>query len=246
MNVLIVDDEPDIIELLRYNLVREGFAVDSALTGDTALRKINSGDYDLIILDLMLPIIPGLELCRILRRDERTRSIPIIMLTAKSDETDKIVGLEMGADDYITKPFSPRELIARVRAVLRRSKESDKSDREIRAGDLYINLDEYRVEVGGRPVRLSATEFKMLSFLAKRRGRVFSRDQLLDAVWEGNAFVTPRTVDVHIKRIRNQIEKDSRNPLYIRTMRGVGYYFSSDPPHEEDSVAVDDDPDRGE
>jgi phosphate regulon transcriptional regulator PhoB len=229
MNVLIVDDEPDIIELLRYNLVREGFTVDSALTGDRALKKVNSGNYDLIILDLMLPVIPGLELCRILRKDERTRSIPIIMLTARTDEADKIVGLEMGADDYITKPFSPRELVARVRAVLRRVREDSRVAKEIRSGDLYINLDEYRVEVKGRPVRLSATEFKMLRFLAERSGKVFNREQLLDAVWEGDAFVTPRTVDVHINRIRSQIEDDPKNPRYIRTVRGVGYYFSAEP-----------------
>lgn len=228
MNVLVVDDEPDIIELLRYNLVREGFSVDSAETGDRALKKVYSGGYDLIILDLMLPVIPGLELCRILRKDKRTTTIPIIMLTAKTDETDKIVGLEMGADDYITKPFSPRELIARVKAVLRRTSEDQKAEKEIRASDLYINFDEYRVEIKGRPVRLSATEFKMLRFLAERKGRVFNRDHLLDAVWGGDAFVTPRTVDVHINRIRSQIEDDPKNPRYIKTMRGIGYYFSGE------------------
>jgi phosphate regulon transcriptional regulator PhoB len=247
MNVLIVDDEPDIIELLRYNLVREGFTVDSALTGDRALKKVNSENYDLIILDLMLPVIPGLELCRIMRRDKRTCSIPIIMLTAKTDETDKIVGLEMGADDYITKPFSPRELIARVKAVLRRTREGNRAASEIRSGDLYINLEEYRVEVNGRPVKLSATEFKMLSFLAQRKGRVFNREQLLDAVWEGETFVTPRTVDVHIKRIRNQIENDPRSPRYIKTMRGIGYYFSSEPLCNDESNLTDDLPSiRGE
>jgi len=228
MKVLVVDDEPDIIELLRYNLVREGFSVDAAETGDMALKKVYSGAYDLIILDLMLPIIPGLELCRTLRRDEKTRAIPIIMLTAKTDEADKIVGLEMGADDYITKPFSPRELVARVKAVLRRTKEGQKVEREIRTGALYINLDEYRVELKGKPIKLSATEFKMLRFLAERRGRVFNRDHLLDAVWGGEAFVTPRTVDVHINRIRSQIEEDPRNPRYIKTMRGIGYYFSGE------------------
>lgn len=228
MNVLVIDDEPDIVELLRYNLVKEGFTVDSAETGDSALRKIRSGNFDLIILDLMLPVIPGLELCRILRKDERTRALPIIMLTAKTSETDKIVGLEIGADDYITKPFSPRELIARVNAVLRRVKERQRIEKEISIGNLYINLDEYKVEIKGNPVRLSATEFKMLRFLIERKGKVFSRDQLLDAVWEGEAFVTPRTVDVHINRIRSQIEDDPKNPRYIKTMRGIGYYFSGE------------------
>lgn len=228
MKILVVDDEPDIIELVRYNLVREGFSVDTAETGDQALRKIRSGCYNLIILDLMLPEIPGLELCRTLKREEKTRGIPIIMLTAKAEETDRVIGLEIGADDYVTKPFSPRELVARVKAVLRRTGERLDESREIRIGDLYINLDTYRVRVKDRVVKLSATEFKMLRFLVERKGRVFSRDHLLDAIWKGESFVTPRTVDVHINRLRSQIEDDPKNPRYIRTMRGIGYYFSGE------------------
>ncbi len=228
MKIIVVDDEPDIIELVRYNLIREGFSVDHAESGNEALRKIRTGDYDLIILDLMLPVISGLELCRILGKDEKTSRIPIIMLTAKAEETDKIVGLEMGADDYVTKPFSPRELVARVKAVLRRADEDRKSLKEIKIGGLAIDFDAYRVHVKNKPVKLSATEFKVLKFLIERRDKIFSRDHLLDAVWKGEAFVEPRTVDVHIRRLRAQIEDDPKNPRYIKTMRGVGYYFSGD------------------
>ncbi len=228
MKILVVDDEPDIIELVRYNLVREGFSVYSAESGEQALRKIRSESYNLVILDLMLPVISGIELCKILRKDEKTSSIPIIMLSAKAEETDKIVGLEIGADDYVTKPFSPRELVARVKAVLRRTDEERKAPKEMTIGDLTINFDTYRVSVKGKPVKLSATEFKILKLLIERKGKIFSRDHLLDAVWKGESFVTPRTVDVHINRLRNQIEDDPKNPRYIKTMRGIGYYFSGE------------------
>ena len=228
MKILVVDDEPDIIELVRYNLIREGFSVDSAENGEQALRMIRSENYNLLILDLMLPVISGIELCKKLRKDEKTSRIPIIMLTAKADETDKIVGLEIGADDYVTKPFSTKELVARVKAVLRRTDETQKTPKEIRIGDLTINFDNYRVSVKGNHVKLSATEFKILKLLIARKGKIFSIDHLLDAVWKGESFVTPRTVDVHINRLRNQIEDDPGNPRYIKTMRGVGYYFSGD------------------
>ncbi len=228
MKILVVDDEPDIIELVRYNLIREGFSVDSAESGEQALRKIRSESYKLVILDLMLPIISGLELCKIFRKDEKTSGIPIIMLTAKAEETDKIVGLEIGADDYVTKPFSPRELVARVKAVLRRTDEKRKAPKEMKIGALNINFDTYRVSVKGKPIKLSATEFKILKFLIERKGKIFSRDHLLDAVWKGEAFVTPRTVDVHINRLRSQIEDDPKSPRHIKTMRGIGYYFAGD------------------
>ena len=228
MKILVVDDEPDIAELVRYNLLKEGFSVDTAESGEKALKKIRSENYDLVILDLMLPVIPGLEICRIMRKDERTNSVPVIMLTAKTEETDKVVGLEIGADDYVTKPFSPRELVARVKAVLRRTDEKWKAVKEIKRGDLYINFDTFKVYVKNKPVKLSATEFKILKFLIEQKGRVFSRGYLLDVIWKGEAFVTPRTVDVHINRLRNQIEEDPKNPRYIRTMRGIGYYFSGD------------------
>jgi len=226
-NILVVDDEADLVELVSYNLKKEGFIVDSASDGETALTKIRKGKYGLLILDLMLPGIQGMELCRILRNDPKTSVLPIIMLTAKGEEVDKILGLEMGADDYMAKPFSPRELVARVKAVLRRSKEKPMSDKILKIGDLEIDRERYVVSVRTKPVKLSATEFKLLLFLAERKGKVFSRDQLLDAVWRDEAFVEPRTVDVHIRRLRSNIEEDPAQPRYIKTMRGIGYFFDA-------------------
>jgi len=223
-NILIVDDEPDLVELLSYNLKKEGFGVLTAPDGEDALHKIRKTEVDLILLDLMLPGIQGLELCRILRQNPKTERIPIIMLTAKGEEGDKIRGLETGADDYMTKPFSPKELIARVNAVLRRSGERTSRDNVLRIGDLLIDRERYSVLKKDVPVHLSATEFKLLLYLVERRGRVFSRDQLLDAVWKDESYVEPRTVDVHIRRLRTQIEDDPAEPVYIKTRRGVGYY----------------------
>lgn len=226
-SILIVDDEKDILELLSYNLSNEGFRVALSEDGEQALKKIRKEHFDLIILDLMLPGIQGFELCRILKASEKTSSIPVIMLTAKGEEVDKILGLEMGADDYITKPFSPRELTARVKAVLRRTKDADPEGKIITLGDIEISTDTYTVVKKGRPVNLSATEFKLLLFLAQRRGKVFRRDMLLDAVWTDEAFVEPRTVDVHIRRLRTQVEDDPSNPRYIKTKRGIGYYVEA-------------------
>jgi len=225
--VLIVDDEKDIVELITYNLSKEGFVTDSASDGEKALTKIKKSSYDLLILDLMLPGLHGMELCRILKNDPNTSSLPIIMLTAKGEEIDKVLGLEMGADDYITKPFSPRELIARVKAVLRRTAEKPAEGKVIRIGELEINKDTYSASRKGLPLSLSATEFKLLLYFAERKGKVFSREQLLDAVWSEEAFVEPRTVDVHIRRLRTQIEENPANPRYIKTMRGVGYFFDA-------------------
>jgi phosphate regulon transcriptional regulator PhoB len=224
--ILVVDDEADLVELISYNLKKEGFSVDSASDSETALAKMRKGEYDLVILDLMLPGIQGIELCRILRNDPKTLSLPIIMLTAKGEEVDRILGLEMGADDYITKPFSPRELVARVKAVLRRSTEKPVTEKLLRIGELEIDMEKYTVSVKGKPVKLSATEFKLLLFLAQKKGKVFSRDQLLDAVWRDEAYVEPRTVDVHIRRLRANIEADPAHPKYIKTMRGIGYLFT--------------------
>jgi phosphate regulon transcriptional regulator PhoB len=224
--VLVVDDETDLVELVSYNLRKDGFSVESASDGETALAKIRKGEYDLVVLDLMLPGIQGIELCRILRNDPKTAGLPIIMLTAKGEEVDRILGLEMGADDYITKPFSPRELVARVKAVLRRSAEKTVTEDILKVGELEIDLEKYTVSVRGRPIKLSATEFKLLLFLAQKKGKVFSRDQLLDAVWRDEAFVEPRTVDVHIRRLRANIEADPAHPKYIKTMRGIGYLFT--------------------
>ncbi len=227
-SILIIDDEPDILELISYNLKKEGFHISTALDGEEALQKVRGGHLDLIILDLMLPGIHGMELCRILRNNPRTAHVPIIMLTARGEESDKVHGLESGADDYMTKPFSPKELIARVKAVLRRSKERTTEEKTIRLGDLTIDLETFSVSKGGAPLNLSATEFKLLLYLVQRRGRVFSRDQLLDAVWKEEAFVESRTVDVHISRLRTRIEDDPSNPRYLKTRRGIGYYVESE------------------
>jgi phosphate regulon transcriptional regulator PhoB len=225
MHILVIDDEADLVELVIYNLKKEGFSVDAASDGETALKKVRKGTYDLIILDLMLPGIQGTELCRFLRNDPKTSGVPIIMLTAKAEEVDKIVGLEIGADDYVTKPFSPRELVARVKAVLRRSTKKPVTDKIVKTGDLEINRERYTVIKKGKHVKVSATEFKILLFLAERKGKVFSREQLLDAIWRDEAFVEPRTVDVHIRRLRAHIEDDPAHPRYIKTMRGIGYFF---------------------
>ena len=226
--ILVVDDEPDIVELVSYNLKKEGFDVASAADGEEALSMIRRGNFDFLILDLMLPGIQGMELCRILRNDPKTAHIPIIMLTAKGEEVDRILGLETGADDYMTKPFSPRELIARVKAVLRRLSEKAETPQVVRIGDLEINKETYSVSKKNVPVMLSSTEFKLLLYLVERKGKIFSRDQLLDAVWKDEAFVEPRTVDVHIRRLRTQVEDDPSEPKYIKTRRGIGYYVGAD------------------
>jgi phosphate regulon transcriptional regulator PhoB len=226
--ILIVDDEPDIIDLLTYNLKKDGFRVTSASAGEEALDKIRKDKFDLVVLDLMLPDIQGVELCRIVRSDPKTAGTPIIMLTAKGEEVDRVIGLESGADDYMTKPFSPRELIARIKAVLRRTGEKTTTEKTIRIGKLLINLETQGVTKGKTSLELSATEFKLLAYLVARRGKVFSREQLVDAVWKGEAFIEPRTVDVHIRRLRTQIEDDPANPVYLKTRRGVGYYVDVD------------------
>jgi phosphate regulon transcriptional regulator PhoB len=222
--ILVVDDEPDLVELVSYNLKKEGFKVFTAPDGEDALDKVRKGPFDLIILDLMLPGIQGVELCRMLRSNPKTEAIPIIMLTAKGEVSDRIRGLETGADDYMAKPFSPKELVARVKAILRRTGEGPTKVKVISIGNLHIDRETYTVTKGNAPLHLSATEFKLLLFLAERKGRVFSREQLLDAVWKDESFVEPRTVDVHIRRLRTQIEDDPSDPVYIKTRRGVGYY----------------------
>jgi phosphate regulon transcriptional regulator PhoB len=225
--VLVVDDEPDIVELVTYNLRKEGYNVTSAADGEEALNKIRKDNFDCLVLDLMMPGIQGVELCRILRNDPKTRKLPIIMLTAKGEEVDRVLGLEMGADDYLPKPFSPRELMARVRAIMRRTSDIAVEERVLKIGDLEINKDTYSVSKKGTALSLSNTEFKLLLYLAERRGKVFSRDQLLDAVWSNEAFVEPRTVDVHIRRMRAQIEDDPSKPRYLKTKRGIGYFVDT-------------------
>ena len=222
--ILVIDDEPDIVELVSYNLKKEGFMVSSASDGEEALEKIKKEDFNLVILDLMLPGIQGMELCRMIRKNQKTDRLPIIMLTAKGEEIDRILGLEIGADDYIAKPFSPRELVARVKAVLRRTTGKPAEDKVLHIGDLVINKETYAVHKDNSPLTLSTTEFKLLLYLVERAGKVFSRDQLLDALWKDEAFVEPRTVDVHIRRLRTHLEDDPSNPVYIKTRRGIGYY----------------------
>lgn len=226
--ILIVDDEPDIVELVSYNLKKDGFRITTASDGEEALRKIRKDRFDLVVLDLMLPGIQGVELCRIIRNDPKTANTPIIMLTAKGEEVDRVIGLESGADDYMTKPFGARELIARIKAVLRRTGEKTTTDKSIQIGKLLINLETHGVTKGKTPLELSATEFNLLVYLVERKGKVFSREQLVDAVWKGEAFIEPRTVDVHIRRLRTQIEDSPSDPAYIKTRRGVGYYVDAD------------------
>lgn len=223
-SILVVDDEPDIVTLLSHNLKKEGFSVTSVSDGEEALAAVKKRDFDLVILDLMLPGIQGMEICRILRSAPRTEGLPVIMLTARGEEHDRVKGLETGADDYMTKPFSPRELIARVKAVLRRTDGREIPQQVIRIGELVINKDTCSVTKKSTTLHLSATEFRLLLYLVERMGRVFSRDQLLDAVWKDETFVEPRTVDVHIHRLRMQLEKDPSHPTYIKTRRGLGYY----------------------
>ncbi len=226
--VLVVDDETDLLDLISYNLSKEGYEVSTASDGGEALSEIRKRRFDLVVLDLMLPGIQGMELCRILRSDPKTETIPIIMLTAKGEEVDRVLGLEMGADDYITKPFSPRELIARIKAVLRRTGEKSKGGKVLRIGNLVIDTENYTVTKKDVLLDLSATEFRLLLYLSERKGKVFSREQLLDAVWKNEAFVEPRTVDVHVRRLRAQIEDDPSNPAYIKTKRGIGYYVEAE------------------
>ncbi len=217
--ILVVDDEPKIVQLVRDYLERAGFAVSTARDGNEALMRAHSERPDLIVLDLGLPGLDGLDVTRRLRRDS---GVPIIMLTARHEETDKVVGLELGADDYVTKPFSPRELAARVRAVLRRH--TQVADAELlRAGDLTLDVPRLRVEVSGSPVSLTATEFQLLAALARQPGRIFTRSQLLDAI-HGVAFESyERAIDAHVKNIRRKIEPDPRTPRYLLTVYGVGY-----------------------
>jgi phosphate regulon transcriptional regulator PhoB len=224
-HILVIDDEPDIVDLVAYNLRKNGFVVSTAPDGEEALRKINTEDFALIILDLMLPGIQGMELCRMLRKSPRTENLPIIMLTAKVEEIDRILGLETGADDYITKPFSPGELVARVKAVLRRTAPKPEEENIIHIGDLVINRETYSVIKADHLLDLSATELKLLLYLIERRGKIFNREQLLRGVWKDESYVEPRTVDVHIRRLRTRIEDDPSNPKYIKTKRGLGYYF---------------------
>jgi len=222
--VLIVEDEQDIADLVKYHLEKAGLPARTLGDGKQALELIVREPPDLLVLDLMLPGMDGLELCRRLRADPATQEIPIVMLTARGEEVDRILGLEMGADDYVPKPFSPRELVARVKAVLRRrSRPAAPDETPVVAGGLRLDPVRHEVTRQERPVELSAMEFRLLEFFLRRPGRVFTRAQLLDQVWGHDRFVEPRTVDVHVRRLREKVEEDPRRPALILTVRGLGY-----------------------
>ena len=228
VNILVIEDEPDIRRNLEYNLGREGFKASSVGSLDEANEKLKSKKFDLILLDLMLPDGSGLDLCKKIKSNSETEATPIIILTAKDDEVDKVVGFELGADDYVTKPFSVRELILRVKAILKRSDTKTKEVVEVERqfGDLRIDVESHEVHVDSKLVELTALEFKLLNELVDKRGRVQSRDQLLSEVWGYNAEVTTRTVDTHIKRLREKLGPMGK---YVQTIRGVGYKFSRTP-----------------
>ena len=228
VKILIIEDEPDIRRNLEYNLGREGFNASSVGTLDEAYKKINSKKFDLFLLDLMLPDGSGLDLCKKIKSNSETEATPIIILTAKDDEVDKVVGFELGADDYVTKPFSVRELILRIKAILKRSDTKTKEVVEVERqfGDLKIDVDSHEVHVDSKLIELTALEFRLLKELVDKRGRVQSRDQLLSEVWGYNAEVTTRTVDTHIKRLREKLGSMGK---YVQTIRGVGYKFSRTP-----------------
>jgi len=219
--VLVVDDERDIVELVRYNLAQAGFRVVSAADGRQALDLARRERPDLIVLDLMLPVMPGAEVARLLKQDEATRETPILMLTARGEEVDRIVGFELGADDYVVKPFSPRELVLRVQAILRREGQEGGEER-IAFEPLVIDLAAHTVSLKGKEIGLTTTEFKLLHRLARRPGRAFSRDQLLSEVWGYGGEVETRTVDTHMKRLRAKLGSVGE---WIQTVRGVGYRF---------------------
>jgi len=225
--ILVVEDEPDIRKLVQYHLAQERYKVLEAEDGENALKLIQREKPNLVVLDLMLPGLSGQELCKILRNHPDTATLPILMLTAKAGEADKVLGLETGADDYLTKPFSPREMVARVKAILRRSELRAGADGQesYQKGPLRIDFATYDVLIADKTVRLTLKEFDLLRFLVQNPNRVLTRDQLLDRVWGGETFVTPRTVDVHIRRLRKAVEKNDRKPKWILTVRGVGYKF---------------------
>lgn len=220
--IALVEDDPDIAEVLRYNLEREGFEVESFSRGDLALTGIRRRVPNLVLLDLMLPGIDGLEICRLLKREPKTAGIPIIMLTARGEETDRIVGLELGADDYIPKPFSPREVVLRIRAVLRRRQPGAEDPEILEAGRIRLNASDYCLEIAGEEIPMTATEFRLLQFLMERANRVQTRETLLREVWGYSEGVDSRTVDTHVRRLRRKLGPEAQR---IETLIGLGYRF---------------------
>ena len=220
-HVLIVEDEPALVELLSYNLEKAGFQINVARDGDEALLAVEERKPDIVLLDWMLPYVSGIEICRRIRRNPDTRDLPIILLTARGEEDDRIRGLEAGADDYVVKPFSPSELVARVRAVLRRTRPAFDKD-SLTYADITMDLTTHRVSRNGEPIDLGPTEFRLLRFMMEHPGRVFSREQLLDSVWGHDVYIEIRTVDVHIRRLRKAMNLPGTDDL-IRTVRSAGY-----------------------
>ena len=218
--VLVVEDEAALVAMLRYNLEKQGFQVEEAVDGQEAIARITESPPDIVLLDWMLPVMSGIEVCRQIRRRPATRDLPVIMVTAQSEDQDAVRGLNTGADDYITSPFSPRELILRDKKMLQRGQATPQKADQMRFGDLAIDIPRHLVSIGGRKVELTATEFKLLTVLAQRRGRVQSREQLLQDVWEYDNLIDTRTVDTHMRRLR---AKRGRGPKYPDTVRGVGY-----------------------
>lgn len=233
--VLVVDDEPAIVTLLTYNLEKSNYEVESAINGDSAVELATEKHFDAILLDLMLPGLDGVEVTKRLRQEKI--ETPIIMITAKTDEFDKVFGLELGADDYITKPFSPREVLARLKAVLRRTQNGSDNDpdfdesQQLRIGDILIDQSTVSVSVGGERVKLTPKEFELLVYLVKRPNQVLKRDQLLEGVWGFDYAGQTRMVDIHISHLRDKIEPDPKNPVYLKTVRGFGYRFEA-PQHD--------------
>jgi two-component system phosphate regulon response regulator PhoB len=223
--IFVVEDEEDIARLIAHNLLAAGFEVQSFVSGASVLTEAMRELPALFLLDVMLPGTDGFELCRHIRQTPALSATPIIFLTAKTSEADRVKGLELGGDDYITKPFSPRELVARIRTVLRGIGHTAAGAEVLRLGDLEIDVSSMTVQVGGRNVLTTVREFRLLEYLASHRGRVLTRDQLLDAVWKETPFVTPRSIDVYIRRLREKIELDPRHPQYLKTLRGIGYRF---------------------
>jgi phosphate regulon transcriptional regulator PhoB len=229
--ILIVEDDKDIVELVRYNLEKENYRVLSAEDGVLGLTQIRKTRPDMVILDLMLPRLSGLEICREIRKDTTLARTPIIMLTARAEEADRVVGLEMGADDYVAKPFSPRELVARVKALFRRGEpvEAESTEEPVEVGDLLIDPNRFQVLRDGSALSLSSLEFRLLHFLASHPNRVYTRDRLLDSIWGNERFVIPRSIDVYIRRLREKIEEDPQHPVHLKTVRGAGYLFEIKP-----------------
>ena len=220
-----IEDEPDLLEMVGYVFRKDGFDFQGFTRGSEGVVYLRRNPVDLLLLDILLPDENGLEICRSLREDSRLAALPIVFVTAKGEEFDRILGLELGADDYVVKPFSPRELLARVKAVLRRKTRQAEPEEVIESGELRLDSRTQDVIVRGQPASLSALEFRLLFFLAAHPRRIFSRERLLDEVWGGDRYVTPRTIDVHVRRLREKIEARPEAPEYIGTVRGAGYRF---------------------